>query len=128
MDGELVCMWEIPPWTSRLLWLLEPKLLVRLHTSAYIVHAYQDLLYVCLHLSLMRAYKHKWIAYKVAKHIRLTPLHYLHPAGVATGVFTREQLEAVAPGNPNLAVVDSFEDTAATLSAMGLSSVQVPMK
>lgn len=44
------------------------------------------------------------------------------PAGVATGIFTREQLEAVAPGNPDLVVVDSFEDLEATLKAIGLGS------
>ncbi|KAF5841594.1 halo-acid dehalogenase-like hydrolase [Dunaliella salina] len=45
--------------------------------------------------------------------------------GVATGVFSKEQLEACAPGNPNLVVVESFEDTAATLAAMGLSPSKV---
>jgi len=45
--------------------------------------------------------------------------------GVATGVFSKEQLEACAPGNPNLVVVESFENTAATLAAMGLSPSKV---
>ena len=40
---------------------------------------------------------------------------------MATGVFTKEQLEAVAPGNPNLVVLSSFEDTEATLAALGFT-------